>query len=72
MNGPAAKAAAQLETLQTELLIAITRYGLHPHPGTAREIVEQIGALHNHPLSELFPEQRRVLAQLRRVWQLKA
>ncbi|NNM00409.1 MAG: hypothetical protein HKO62_06635 [Gammaproteobacteria bacterium] len=72
MSSAATSAATQLETLQTELLVAITRYGLHPDPGTAREIVAQIGALHRHPHSELFPEQRRVLAQLSRVWQLKA
>ena len=30
MNAP-----AELETLQTELYVAITRYGLHPDPATA-------------------------------------
>ena len=72
MSVRAQGAAAQLETLQTELMVALTRYGLNPDPGTARDIIEQIGAWHRHPLSELFPEQRRVLAQLRRVWELKA
>lgn len=66
-----ADSEGSLDDLMASLFVLVTHHSLTQCQGSLRPIVERLNLLCQHSEIEHYPEQMKVLAKMRRLWQTK-